>query len=228
LGESTSRRERIIDPTSQDNATSLNRLKHCRFTTRQCLRKGCENRYHPRQRNQRFCRDSFCQAEVKRWQAAKRQQKWRSDANNRIQQADRERLRREKLRLQAQASQLSAKADDVCDLTMADFEPVTLPPALSRNSSIPKDFCDRPGCYEPTRPSQRNPAKYCSNACRTAMQRVRDRDRKWRARSRSQLFSVLNYGRSPDPRLSFQHSHRSANYHAQADSGSRPRPPPTA
>jgi hypothetical protein len=102
--------------------------------------------------------------------------------------------------------------------------------APSRNLPLPKDFCDRPGCYEATRSSHRNQAKYCSDACRQAVHGVRDRNRKWRTRrlkiKRKKRKRVGNYGGFPLPRLSFSHSHGSDNHHAQANSSSRPRPPP--
>jgi len=220
-------RERIIDPTSQDNSTSASRLQYSRRPFRQCLRKGCENRYQPRQGNQCFCRDPVCRSEVRRWQAAKRQQRWRADADNRVRQADRERIRRQLQRQQAQSSQLSPAVGDISLVVTSAAAAVAVSGVLSRNSKIPKDFCDRPGCYEPTRPSHRNRAKYCSNACQNAMQRVRDRQRKRLARARSSPFGVLNYGRFHDPRLSFHHSKRSEKDDRQTDFSSRPRPPPT-
>jgi hypothetical protein len=53
------------------------------------------------------------------------------------------------------------------------------PGAWSRSRKIPGPICDRVGCYESPRPACRCPARYCSHECRDAMQRVRDRERKW-------------------------------------------------
>jgi hypothetical protein len=44
------------------------------------------------------------------------------------------------------------------------------------------DVCHRPGCHEPPLRSIRNPARYCSPACRQAVGNVQDRERKWRSR----------------------------------------------
>jgi hypothetical protein len=44
---------------------------------------------------------------------------------------------------------------------------------------FPLPLCDRPGCHEPSRKSGRNQAAYCGDACRQAVNRVRDRERKW-------------------------------------------------
>lgn len=51
--------------------------------------------------------------------------------------------------------------------------------AWSRSKTLPILFCDRPGCYDAVRPSRRCRARYCSDECRRAIQRVRDRERKW-------------------------------------------------
>lgn len=226
VGRLASRRERIIDPTSQDNSTSAVVADQCPIAVRQCFRKGCENRYQPRQWNQRFCQEPSCRLEVSRWRATKRQRKWRSVPENRASQAIRDRARRERERQQPQSPLATASQADLNVEATLPSEPLELPAAPSRNSNIPENFCDRPGCYEATRSSHRNHAKFCSNACQRAMQSVRDRERKWLARWRARQGAVLNYGRNVAPRLSFQHSNRSDKDHAQADSGCRPRPPP--
>ena len=46
----------------------------------------------------------------------------------------------------------------------------------------PTPLCDRPGCHEPPVKSGRNQARYCCCACRQAVRRVLDRERKWRLR----------------------------------------------
>jgi hypothetical protein len=43
-------------------------------------------------------------------------------------------------------------------------------------------MCDRTGCYEPPAKVGRNQARYCCPACRRAVRRVLDRERKWRRR----------------------------------------------
>lgn len=56
--------------------------------------------------------------------------------------------------------------------------------AWSRSEApLPQALCVRPGCYEPPRDSARAPSAYCSDACREALRRVRDRERKWLARN---------------------------------------------
>ena len=43
-------------------------------------------------------------------------------------------------------------------------------------------MCDRPGCHEPVLKSGRSQAHYCCWACRQAVRRVVDRERKWQFR----------------------------------------------
>jgi hypothetical protein len=49
---------------------------------------------------------------------------------------------------------------------------------------LPFLLCGRPGCYEPPMKSVRNPALSCGPACRQAVYRVWDRERKWQSRRR--------------------------------------------
>lgn len=58
-----------------------------------------------------------------------------------------------------------------------------------RGSSLESFFdgccCDRPGCYEGFVRRRRSPRqRFCSHACRRAMERVWERERRWRRRSR--------------------------------------------
>ena len=59
-----------------------------------------------------------------------------------------------------------------------------------RGSSLRNFFdggCDRPGCYECFVRSRRSPRqRFCSHACRRAMERVWERERRWR-RSRGEV-----------------------------------------
>lgn len=139
-----------------------------RLRPRRCLRKGCDHIYQPRQWNQRYCQDPECRRELRRWQAAKRQQRRRYRESMRAQHAAAERERRRKAKLRAKlVEELSRNAARGHAAT--DF------------SLVP--CCDRPGCYAARRCSIRNPACYCSDACRVTLARVRDRERKWLGRA---------------------------------------------
>jgi hypothetical protein len=43
--------------------------------------------------------------------------------------------------------------------------------------------CDRPGCYERFQPTRRSPLqRFCSHECRRALERVLERERRWKKR----------------------------------------------
>ncbi len=135
-----------------------------RLGWRCCLRKGCGRRFQARRYNQRYCREPECLAEVRRWQAAKRQQKCRLQPGARQRHAEAERQRRKRPR--------------GCPAAEAR-KPVANSGAWSRSRRHPEIFCDRPGCYESPRDSPRAAAAYCGDDCRGAMHQARDRERKW-------------------------------------------------
>jgi hypothetical protein len=141
--------------------------KRRRPRPRVCLRKACGRRYTPRRWNQRYCQDPECLREVRRWHSRQRQQRRRADPEVRQRHRHAERARRQE-----------AKA--------RGCKPAARPPDRARGHAGEKSsgvFCDRTGCYEPPRASLRTPACYCSAACRTAVRRVRDRERKWLSRT---------------------------------------------
>jgi hypothetical protein len=131
---------------------------------RLCLRKGCGRKYTPRRWNQRYCQDAECLRLVRRWQTAKRQAERRQDEAVKAKHAEAQKARRQR----ASSSPQPPKDPDV---------------AAARGHAAkifsPTPLCDRPGCYEPPRKSGRSQAKYCCPACRQAVNRVLDRERKW-------------------------------------------------
>ena len=150
-----------------------------RLRPRRCLRKGCGHIYRPRRWNQRYCQEPECRRELRRWQAAKRQQRRRQREPVRVQHAAAERQRRREAKGKAKSRQElgrdAARARPECCRDAA-------------RGHAAKDFscapcCDRPGCYTARRCSLRNPARYCGDACRCALARVRDRERKWLCRA---------------------------------------------
>jgi hypothetical protein len=133
------------------------------------LRKGCGRRFQAGRYNQRYCQDPECRREVRRWQAAKRQRKCRSKSEGRQRHAEAERRRRKQRASEApEPSEGGAAADKEAKSG-----------AWSRSKRHPEVFCDRPGCYEPTRDSPRVAASYCGDNCCRAMRQARDRERKW-------------------------------------------------
>ena len=150
-----------------------------RLAPRRCLRKGCNKVFQPRRWNQRYCQEQQCMQQLRRWQAAKRQQRHRAKLENRQRHQQAERRRRRQ-----QRAQRSARSPGTVS-SGGKPPPPTIRGATgawSRRRKISADFCDRPGCYEPRRPCCNSQARYCSDDCRQAVQRVHDRERKWRSR----------------------------------------------
>ena len=134
---------------------------------RLCLRKGCGCKYQPRRWNQRYCQDPECLRQVRRWQAARRQARRRQDDAAQAQHAEAQRARRQR----AQSLPQAPKNPEVA-AARGHAAKILWPPLL----------CDRPGCYEPPLKSVGKPACFCSPACRQAVRRVLERERKWRFR----------------------------------------------
>jgi hypothetical protein len=132
-----------------------------------CLRKGCGRKYQPRRWNQRYCREPECLRLVRRWQAAKRQAKRRQDDAAKAEHTEAERARRQRATSTPQAP-----------------KPAEIAAARGHAARIfsPTSLCDRSGCQEPPPKSGRNQTRYCCSACRQAVRRVVDRERKWRHR----------------------------------------------
>ena len=143
-----------------------------RFPPRTCLRKGCGRIFDARSGNQRYCQDPECLRLVRRWQAAKRQRMRRQRPKVREERAAAAREARER------KSRLKTDPPAPTEPVMPAEQPDPLV-AWSRSRKNSGPICDRVGCYESPRSSCRCPARYCSHECRDAMQRVRDRERKW-------------------------------------------------
>ena len=155
------------------------RARRRRLRPRRCLRKGCGHIYGPKRWNQRYCQQPECRRELRRWQAAKRQQYRRRSEAVRAQHAAVERERRRTAKLSVKPVQVRSR-----DSARGHAERARDP----ARGHAAKDFscvpcCDRPGCYAARRGSIRNPARYCSDACRLTLARVRDRERKWLCRA---------------------------------------------
>jgi hypothetical protein len=142
-----------------------------RLPPRTCLRKGCCRVYHPARWNQRYCQQAECRRLVRRWQAAKRQRAHRRLPDNRKRHAEAEAIRRRNRTTRP-------PADDVVTVKKMAVQSR----AWSRSKGISREFCDRPGCYDPLPDASRAPVHYCGRDCRQAMRRVRDRERKWLSR----------------------------------------------
>lgn len=141
--------------------------KRRRPRPRVCLRKGCGRRYMPRRWNQRYCQDPECLRLVRRWQSVRRQRRRRASPQARQRHRQAERARRQEAKLNDHKS-LGRPDDRARGHAGRIFSGI---------------LCSRPGCHAPPRASLRTPACYCSAACRAAVRRVRDRERKWLSRA---------------------------------------------
>jgi hypothetical protein len=162
----------------QSNSSAPASPSRARFPARTCHRKGCGRTFCPRSWNQRYCREPQCLRLLHRWQAAKRQRKRRRQAEKRQQHADAERARRRRQRGASKNGHGMAPSGPSAAAARKS------PRAWSRSQRIPPDFCDRPGCYDPLPGPRRGPAQYCGTACARSQRRVRDRERKFKARQR--------------------------------------------
>lgn len=63
----------------ENQATGRRKRRARRPRLRQCLLKGCEQRFHPRQARQRYCSDG-CRKAARQWSRWKAQQRYRATA----------------------------------------------------------------------------------------------------------------------------------------------------
>ena len=171
---------------------------------RMCLRKGCGQKYQPRRPNQRYCQEPECLRLLRRWQAARRQAKRRQDEAVKAKQAQAQRARRQRVPSSPQAPKVPEVAA-----------------ARGHAAKIisPTSLCGRPGCHEPPLKSGRNQACYCCSACRQAVRRVVDRERKWRCRG------TFQGRRARAQEYQAARARRRTDQHDTADARP-PRPPP--
>jgi hypothetical protein len=134
---------------------------------RTCLRNGCTRKYRPRCYHQRYCQYPDCQRELNRWRWARRQAKRRKDTNVKAQHARAEQARRLRMK---------SRPQPVDELALAP------PRGHTARTFFSWPLCDRPGCYHHPASSIRNQARFCGAACRQAMRKALDRERKWRSR----------------------------------------------
>ena len=64
---------------------------------RHCLLKGCEQPFHPRQANQRYC-SSACRKAARRWSRWKAQQRYRATPSGKAKRTDQSRRYRERIK----------------------------------------------------------------------------------------------------------------------------------
>jgi hypothetical protein len=136
--------------------------------TRRCLLKGCPLRFRPKQASQRYCGPQCRQAALE-WSRWKAQRKYRVTKHG-----------KEKRKAQCQRNRDRVKGGKKQG---SDAAAATAARVISQKS-IFEPSCDRPGCYELFVRSPRSPRqRFCSSECRRALERVWERERRWKERS---------------------------------------------
>lgn len=221
FGKHSSGNLHFKDTLKQDNSKRAVPKKQCR-----CLRKGCDNRFLPNTANQKYCQQAACSIELVRWASLKRQRKRRLDPAIQAREAAAQKRRRELNKVACHRIPAEPSLSQ-SDYSLEDPNACEHPIALSRCDCIPKDFCDRPGCYESKTTSLGNTAKYCGTECRNAVQRARERIRSYRtARYQWPNQTVNSSGPVPN-QVSLQPSLRSNFHDSKTSSCARSRSPPT-
>jgi len=129
---------------------------------RLCLLKGCERHYRPRRGLQRYC-SYHCREAARVWSLWKAQERYRATAGG-----------QEKRRGQSQRYRDRVRRRKEHTFVAAD------PAARVITTHLFGASCDRPSCYESFVRSRRSPLqRFCSKRCRRALERVRERERRW-------------------------------------------------
>jgi hypothetical protein len=141
--------------------------------SRRCLLKGCESVFHPQQHPlARYC-CAICREAARQWREWKAQLRYRQSPNG-----------REKRQVQCRRNRERRKAKEAARKIASV--------GAARVTPIGFFSCDRPGCYRLFQRTKRSPQqKFCSRACRLAMERVLKRERRWLKESRKR--------KSPNP-----------------------------
>jgi hypothetical protein len=165
-------------PTSYRDRRTARRPRVHRPRTRRCLLKGCEQRFRPEHARARYC-GLQCRTEAQAWRQWKARRVYRATVKGRTKRNGQSRRYRER-RETPLASAIGAVA-----------RPARV---------IPRTFfaasCDRPGCYECFVRRARSPLqRFCSRACRRALERVWQRERRWRGAGRQ--CRILSLGGGP-------------------------------
>lgn len=153
------------DPTNHPQ--NQERRRTCasrRPRTRRCLLKGCPRRFRPQRASERYCSHA-CRLAALKWTRWKAQQTYRATEVGKDKR--KAQCRRHRGRVKSRGKQvLQAAAEAARVISQKIF----------CDSS-----CDRPGCYEMFERSRRSPQqRFCSKECRRAMERVWERERRWK------------------------------------------------
>jgi ParB-like chromosome segregation protein Spo0J len=131
---------------------------------RGCLLKGCERRFHPRQAGQRYCSPQ-CREAARAWSRWKAQRRYRETAVGQQKRNGQSRRYRERVRSR-KPPEPEAVGETARVITPEHFFRVFLRPA---------------GLLRMFRAAAaKSLQRFCSALCRRALERVRERERRWK------------------------------------------------
>jgi hypothetical protein len=81
----------------RENQAGRRKRSDRRPRARCCLLKGCEQRFHPRQANQRYC-SAECRESARKWSRWKAQQRYRATKSGKEKRSDQSRRYRERIK----------------------------------------------------------------------------------------------------------------------------------
>ena len=140
--------------------------------SRLCLLKGCVGRFKPSCPLSRYCSPE-CRAAGRRWTLHQADQRYRQTEAGKQRRREQSQRYRQQVADRRMTEQGTSEPEDQ-QLSVGD----QVAPSSQKTSGC---LCARPGCYERFAPSTRSPGqRFCSSACRNALQRVLRRERFWR------------------------------------------------
>jgi hypothetical protein len=188
---------------------------------RQCLLKGCERWFSNPWPQARYCSPECQQAALhwRRWHAG---QVYRATPNGKLHRQGQNQRYRSRLRQQSSPAEATLPAPDIepaSGLFEAQTPPKTDPPPVIPSRSegqrprvVPENFavqpCSRPGCYVLfVVPVFSDGRHFCSDLCRRALRRVRQREVRLRRRRRRGVRPLRRPDRGPPQATRFMSSH---------------------
>ena len=130
-----------------------------------CLLKGCEQRFHPRQARQRYCSEG-CREAARKWSRWKAQQRYRETAAGKQKRNGQSRRYRERVKSR-KPPEPEAVNEAARVITTGTFFSII---------AATGQAATRDSCAQRRSPLQR----FCSHACRRALERVQERERRWK------------------------------------------------
>ena len=144
--------------------------------SRECLLKGCGKSFRPKHPMARYCSEE-CRRKARQWSQWKSRQRWRRSDNGRKKRRQQSVRHRERLRLARRA--------------LSRGKSVRVGHHKVNRRKIFGDTCDRPGCYECFERTRRSPLqRFCSHQCGRALERVLERERRWRERAPASIMQA--------------------------------------